>query len=69
MVEESPATPPEALQALLSEEEIAYRKQLQEHLSNFSDKREDAKLDAMSEASDAKEDMMSKASRFLPKGE
>ena len=43
MVEESPATPPEALQALLSEEEIAYRKQLQEHLSKFSDKREDAK--------------------------
>ena len=27
----------------LSEEEIAYRKQLQEHLSKFSDKREDAK--------------------------
>ena len=40
---ESPATPPEALQAPLSEEEIAYRKQLQEHLSKFSDKREDAK--------------------------
>ena len=33
MVGESPATPPEALQAPLSEEEIAYRKQLQEHLS------------------------------------
>ena len=33
---ESPATPPEALQAPLSEEE-------QEHLSKFSDKREDAK--------------------------
>ena len=43
MVGESPATPPEALQAPLSEEEIAYRKQLQEHLSKFSDKREDAK--------------------------
>ena len=43
MVQESPATPPEALQAPLSEEEIAYRKQLQEHLSKFSDKREDAK--------------------------
>ena len=42
MVGESPATP-EALQAPLSEEEIAYRKQLQEHLSKFSDKREDAK--------------------------
>ena len=40
---ESPATPPEALQVPLSEEEIAYRKQLQEHLSKFSDKREDAK--------------------------
>ena len=40
---ESFATPPEALQAPLSEEEIAYRKQLQEHLSKFSDKREDAK--------------------------
>ena len=51
------------------EEEIAYRKQLQEHLSKFSDKREDAKWDAMSEASDAEEDMISKASRFLPKGE
>ena len=43
MMGESPATPPEALQAPLSEEEIAYRKQLQEHLSKFSDKREDAK--------------------------
>ena len=43
MAGESPATPPEALQAPLSEEEIAYRKQLQEHLSKFSDKREDAK--------------------------
>ena len=43
MVGESPSTPPEALQAPLSEEEIAYRKQLQEHLSKFSDKREDAK--------------------------
>ena len=43
MVGESPATPPEALQAPLSEEEITYRKQLQEHLSKFSDKREDAK--------------------------
>ena len=43
MVGESPATPPEALQAPLSEEEIAHRKQLQEHLSKFSDKREDAK--------------------------
>ena len=42
-LEENPATPPEALQAPLSEEEIAYRKQLQEHLSKFSDKREDAK--------------------------
>ncbi len=40
---ENPSTPPEALQAPLSEEEIAYRKQLQEHLSKFSDKREDAK--------------------------
>eukprot|EP00439_Symbiodinium_sp_Y106_P062847 s420_g9.t1 len=54
MMEENPSTPPEALQAPLSEEEIAYRKQLQEHLSKFSDKREDA---------------MSEASRFLPKGE
>ena len=43
MVGESPSTPPEALQAPLSEEEIAYRKQLQEHLSKFLDKREDAK--------------------------
>ena len=43
MAGESPATPPEALQAPLSEEEIAYRKQMQEHLSKFSDKREDAK--------------------------
>ena len=43
MMEENPSTPPEALQAPLSEEEIAYRKQLQEHLSKFSDKREDAK--------------------------
>ena len=43
MVGEIPSTPPEALQAPLSEEEIAYRKQLQEHLSKFSDKREDAK--------------------------
>ena len=42
-LEENPSTPPEALQAPLSEEEIAYRKQLQEHLSKFSDKREDAK--------------------------
>ena len=42
-LEENPLTPPEALQAPLSEEEIAYRKQLQEHLSKFSDKREDAK--------------------------
>ena len=42
-MEENPSTPPEALQAPLSEEEIAYRKQLQEHLSKFSDKREDAK--------------------------
>ena len=40
---ENPSTPPEALQAPLSEEEIAYRKELQEHLSKFSDKREDAK--------------------------
>ena len=40
---ENPSTPPEVLQAPLSEEEIAYRKQLQEHLSKFSDKREDAK--------------------------
>ena len=40
-LEENPSTPPEALQAPLSEEEIAYRKQL--HLSKFSDKREDAK--------------------------
>ena len=42
-LEENPSTPPEALQAPLSEEEIAYCKQLQEHLSKFSDKREDAK--------------------------
>ena len=42
-LEENPSTPPEALQAPLSEEEIAYRKQLQEHLSKFSDKRADAK--------------------------
>ena len=32
-----------ASSAPLSEEEIARRKQLQEHLSKFSDKREDAK--------------------------
>ena len=40
---ENPATPPEALQAPVSEEEIAYRKDLQERLSKFSDEKEDAK--------------------------
>ena len=33
----NPATPPEALQAPITEEELAYRRDLHEHLSKFSD--------------------------------